>query len=137
MVTYAEIKFKVKENKNNIVIPDNFECKLYSQVYSKVVGKIAGMANAKMDKLNEQAEALGYEGSFDMDAKYNVFMRAQIQRIADNLLIELYGDTCAYSDNYEYKYTFEIDKNFIWHMDIENIYGFKAELWTSELKMAE
>lgn len=130
MFVTAEIKLEDVENLYGIATP-KWMFDMYKNVYTMIVGMIVDRVNSKLVKLNEKAERLGLEGSFDLDAPYNMFIRNECQKIADEFVMEGTGGSKVYSGN-GMNYSFRIDKNFVWHMDIySKIYGIRQEMHIS------
>ena len=130
MFVTAEIKLEDVENLYGIATPE-WMVDLYRNVYTIIVGMIVDRVNSKLVELNEKAERFGLEGSFDLDAPYNMYMRNEIQKIADEFMMEVTGGSKTYSGN-GMNYTFKIDKTFVWHMEIySEIYGIRQEMYTS------
>ena len=130
MFVTAEIKLEDVENLYGIATPE-WMVDLYRNVYTMIVGMIVDRVNSKLVELNEKAERFGLEGSFDLDAPYNMYMRNEIQKIADEFMMEVTGGSKIYSGN-GMNYTFKIDKTFVWHMEIySEIYGIRQEMYTS------
>lgn len=130
MLIAAELHLVDVENVYGIETP-KWMIDLYKPIYTTIVGMIVDRVNNKLVELNKQAKQLGLEGSFDLDAPYNVFMRNEMQKIADEFMMEATGGSKTYSGN-GMNYTFEIDKNFVWHMKIySEIYGIKQDMYTS------
>ena len=130
MFVTAEIKLEDVENLYGIATPE-WMVDLYRNVYTMIVGMIVDRVNSKLVELNEKAKRFGLEGSFDLDAPYNMYMRNEIQKIADDFMMEVTGGSKIYSGN-GMNYTFKIDKTFVWHMEIySEIYGIRQEMYTS------
>lgn len=127
MFMNAKLRLEDVENVYGIETPE-WMFGLYQTVYEMIVGMIIDRVNNKLVELNKQAKELGLEGSFDLDAPYNVFIRNEEQKIADDFMKEVTGGSTIYSGN-GMNYTFKIDKNFVWHMEIySEIYGIKQDM---------
>lgn len=124
----VELKLKEIENLYGVHMP-RWMFDGYCAVYNMITGMIIDRINLKLAELNEKAKRLGLEGSFDLDAPYNKFLRNEEQKIADEFMAEVTGGSKVYSGN-GMEYSFRVGKDFMFRMDIysEN-YGIRQELY--------